>query len=98
MTVNSGNKMSRADLISEMANQAELTKEETSRALTAFINVVTQALRDRKEVQLVGFGSFCVSSRNATTARNPRTGEPIQIPSTDFPKFKAGKTLKDAVK
>ena len=98
MTVNSKNRMNRADLITEIASKAEITKEAASRALTAFIDTVVQALRDKQEVQLVGFGSFYVGSRNAITARNPRTGEPIQIPATNFPKFKAGKALKDAVK
>ncbi|MBR1944518.1 MAG: HU family DNA-binding protein [Alphaproteobacteria bacterium] len=89
--------MKKADLIAKMAEKSGLTKDNASKALEAFISTVIQALHDKQEVQLVGFGSFYIGSRNAITARNPRTGEPIQIPATNFPKFKAGKLLKDAV-
>lgn len=97
MTVSNDNKMKKADLIAKMAEKSGLTKDNASKALEAFISTVIQALHDKQEVQLVGFGSFYIGSRNAITARNPRTGEPIQIPATNFPKFKAGKLLKDAV-
>jgi DNA-binding protein HU-beta len=60
-------------------------------------NTISTALKDGGEVRLVGFGTFSVSTRKASTGRNPRTGESIQIPETRQPKFKAGKGLKDAV-
>lgn len=98
MTVDSKNRMNRAELITEISRRAEITKEDASKALTAFIDTVIQAMHEKREVQLVGFCSFYIGSRSAITARNPRTGEKIQIPATNFPKFKAGKLLKDAVK
>lgn len=90
-------KMNKAELVANMASKSGLTKEAASKALDAFINTVIQAMRDKQEVQLVGFGSFYIGSRSAITARNPKTGEQIQVPATNFPKFKAGKLLKDAV-
>ena len=96
-TENNTNKINKTELVARMAIKSGLSKEATFRALEAFISTVTQALHDNEEVQIVGFGSFYVGSRNAITARNPRTGEPIQVPATNFPKFKAGKSLKEAV-
>jgi DNA-binding protein HU-beta len=58
---------------------------------------ITNSLRSKTEVRLVGFGTFSVKRRAARTGRNPRTGERIQIPASNKPKFKAGKGLKDAV-
>ena len=66
-------------------------------ALDAFISSITQALKAGDEVRLVGFGTFAVSKRAATTGRNPRTGETIKIYARKQPKIKAGKTQQDAV-
>lgn len=96
-TVNNADKMNKAELVTKMASKAGLTKEAAAKALDAFTSTVIQALHDKQEVQLVGFGSFYIGSRSAIMARNPKTGEQIQIPATNFPKFKAGKLLKDAV-
>ena len=60
-------------------------------------DAIEQALTSGDEVRLVGFGTFSVTKRAATTGRNPRTGEPMQIPASLQPKFKAGKGLKDSV-
>ncbi len=92
------NKMNKATLISQTANKSGLSKEVVSNVLEAFMSTVIQALHEKQEVQLMGFGSFVVASRSAITARNPKTGEPIQVPATSFPKFKPGKLLKEAVK
>ena len=97
MTTVNNNKMNKAEVIAQMAIKAGLSKEATAKALDAFISTVIQALHDKQEVQLVGFGSFIIGSRSAITARNPKTGEQIQVPATNFPKFKAGKLLKEAV-
>lgn len=91
------NKMNKAEIISQIAITAGISKEAASRALDAFMSTVIQALHNNKEVQLVGFGSFVIGTRSAITARNPKTGEQIQVPATSFPKFKAGKLLKEAV-
>ena len=96
-TTTNTNKMNKAELIAKMAFKADVTKDIAARTLDAFMDTVIQALHDKQEVQLVGFGSFCTGSRSAVMARNPKTGEPIQVPATNFPKFKAGKLLKDAV-
>jgi len=65
--------------------------------LNAVLDGITDALSNREKVTFVGFGTFYVNERPARQGRNPKTGEPIAIPATVVPKFKAGKALKDAV-
>ena len=89
--------MNKNELIASMASEAGLTKADAGKALDAFISSITQALKAGDEVRLVGFGTFAVSKRAATTGRKPRTGETIKIKARKQPKFKAGKTLQDAV-
>ena len=60
------------------------------------VTLISDALKRGDEVRLVGFGTFTLSRRKASTGRNPRTGEPMTIASSAQPKFKAGKLLKDA--
>lgn len=90
--------MNKTELISAMAEKAEISKKDAEKALTAFTNVIADALVDGDKVQLVGFGTFEVVERAARTGRNPQTGETIEIAASKSPKFKAGKALKDAVK
>lgn len=66
--------MNKNELIASMASEAGLTKADAGKALDAFISSITQALKAGDEVRLVGFGTFAVSKRAATTGRNPRTG------------------------
>lgn len=89
--------MNKNDLIAAVSNQTGLSKADTTKAVDGVIEAVTSSLRDGTEVRLVGFGTFSVAHRKATTGRNPRTGEKIQIPASNQPKFKAGKALKEAV-
>ena len=89
--------MNKAELISAVAEESGQTKADAERAVNAVIAVVKQTLKKGDDVRVVGFGTFSVADRAATTGRNPRTGEPIQIPASKMPKFKAGKELKDAV-
>ncbi len=89
--------MNRNDLIAKVADIAELSKADATRAVDAVFDVITGALKKNTEVRLVGFGTFLVSKRAASEGRNPRTGEKISIPASRNPKFKAGKALKDAV-
>ncbi|MBR5598526.1 MAG: HU family DNA-binding protein [Alphaproteobacteria bacterium] len=89
--------MNKNELIASIASEAGLTKADAGKALDAFISSITTALKSGDEVRLVGFGTFAVSNRAATTGRNPRTGETIKIEARKQPKFKAGKTLQDAV-
>ncbi|MDE0539237.1 MAG: HU family DNA-binding protein [Rhodospirillales bacterium] len=89
--------MNKNDLVSAVATQAGLSKADATKAVDGVFNSITGALRGGGEVRVVGFGTFSVANRKATTGRNPRTGESIQIPASRQPKFKAGKGLKDAV-
>lgn len=74
-----------------------MSKADATKAVDAVFDSITSALKRSDDVRLVGFGTFSVANRKATTGRNPRTGEPIQIPASRQPKFKAGKGLKEAV-
>lgn len=89
--------MNKSELIEAVANKTDMTKTATQGALEAIVEVITKALKKGDKVQLVGFGTFSVAKRAATTGRNPRTGESIKIPASKQPKFKAGKELKDTV-
>jgi DNA-binding protein HU-beta len=89
--------MNKQDLISSVADASGLTKADASKAVEATFDAVTAALKKGDEVRLVGFGTFSVTKRKASTGRNPRTGAPMQIKASSQPKFKAGKGLKDAV-
>lgn len=89
--------MNKTELIAAVAEKAELSKKDAEIAVSAAIDVITDALRSGEKVQLVGFGSFEVKTRAARVGRNPKTGTEIEIPQTKTPVFKAGKALKDAV-
>jgi len=90
--------MKKTDLCNAVAEAAELSKADAGRAVDAFVDVVTKALKGGDSVTLVGFGTFEVRKRAARQGRNPRTGETIEIAASAIPSFKAGKALKDAVK
>jgi DNA-binding protein HU-beta len=89
--------MNKQDLIAAVADASGLTKADAGKAVEAVFDSITGALKKGDEVRLVGFGTFAVSKRKASTGRNPRTGAPMQIKASSQPKFKAGKGLKDAV-
>jgi len=89
--------MNKSELIDAIANSTKLSKADAGRALDAFVDVTTKALRKGDQVSLVGFGTFSVRHRAAREGRNPRTGETIHIAASKAPAFKAGKALKDAV-
>ncbi len=89
--------MNKTELVAAMAEQADMTKKDVEKALTAFTEVVAKELRNGGKVQLVGFGTFEVAERAAREGRNPQTGETMQIAAAKAPKFKAGKALKDEV-
>jgi DNA-binding protein HU-beta len=89
--------MNKTELIDAVAEAADLTKAESSRAVDAVIASVTKALKGGDAVTLVGFGTFQVRDRAARTGRNPKTGDTIKIAASNNPSFKAGKALKDAV-
>ena len=89
--------MNKTELIAAIAEKTELTKKDAERALKAFVDVVTDELKQGEKVQLVGFGSFEVRKRAARKGRNPQTKEEIKIPASKAPVFKAGKQLKELV-
>ena len=89
--------MNKNDLIAQVSDSTGVSRSDATRLIEATLDAITAALKQGDEVRLVGFGTFAVSQRAATTGRNPRTGEEIQIPAVKQPKFKAGKQLKDAV-
>ena len=89
--------MNKNDLISSVAESSGLTKADAGRAVDGVFDSIASALASGDDVRIVGFGSFSVANRAASTGRNPRTGEEIQIPASKQPKFKAGKALKEAV-
>lgn len=89
--------MNKSELVSAVAAKTDFTKADTERALKAFMDTITETLKEGDQVTLIGFGTFLVRERKARTGRNPRTGETIQIKAANNPAFKAGKALKDAV-
>ncbi len=89
--------MNKQDLISSVADSSGLSKSDASRAVEGVFDSISGELGRGGEVRLVGFGTFSTSQRKASTGRNPRTGETMQIKASTQPKFKAGKGLKDSV-
>ena len=89
--------MNKNDLIAAVAGNSGLSKADAAKAVDGMVDAITTSLKSGSEVRLVGFGTFSISRRSATTGRNPRTGETIQIKASNQPKFKAGKALKAAV-
>ena len=89
--------MNKNELIAAIAEKAELSKKDAEAALTAAIDAITESLAREEKVQLVGFGSFEIKARAERMGRNPKTLEPVHIPASKAPVFKAGKALKDAV-
>ncbi len=86
------------DLVERVATTINCTKADGERAVEAIIAMVTDALKSGQEVSIAGLGIFEAKMRAGRTGRNPRTGQTIQIKSMRVPKFRASKTLKDAVK
>ena len=89
--------MNKNELIAAVADKTQLSKKDAEAAITATVEAITEALQNEEKVQLVGFGSFEVKTRAERMGRNPQTKEPIPIPASKAPVFKAGKALKDAV-
>ena len=89
--------MTKGELVGKIAEEADISKAAAEKALKAFTEGVTGALKKGDKVSLVGFGTFDISKRAARTGRNPQTGATIQIKASNVPKFKAGKALKEAV-
>ncbi len=90
--------MNKADIISKVHEVLNTTKADAERAVETVIDSITSSLKSGQEVSIAGLGIFSAKMREARTARNPRTGESIEVAAMRVPKFRAAKALKDAVK
>ena len=89
--------MNKNDLVSKVSDETGLSKSDSSKAVDSVIETITSELKSGGDVRLVGFGTFLVTKRKATTGRNPQTGAEIKIPAANVPKFRAGKSLKESL-
>jgi DNA-binding protein HU-beta len=89
--------MNKTDLVAAVAEDTQITKDKAAAAVESVIKHIQSALCDGDEVRLPGFGNFKVSDRKATTARNPRTGETVDVPASKVAKFSPAKGLKEAL-
>ncbi|HOS88332.1 MAG TPA: HU family DNA-binding protein [Candidatus Pacearchaeota archaeon] len=90
--------MTKDDIIEAIVQKTAMAKKDAAEAVNTVLEEITKTLSKGGEVVLTGFGTFKVNRRAAREGRNPKTGEKLQIPATNVPKFKPGKGLKDAVK
>src|SRR5881394_3697217 len=89
--------MTKADLVNDVANAAELTKKDAERLVEIVFESIIESLNQGKKIELRGFGSFRVRERGARRGRNPKTGDPVSIPAKRVPYFKPGKELKELI-
>jgi DNA-binding protein HU-beta len=89
--------VNKVDLVAAVAEETDLSKAKAAEVVEAVFGAIEKTLKAGAEVRLVGFGTFVTAAREASKGRNPRTGEEIDIPASTSVRFKAGKTLKDAV-
>jgi DNA-binding protein HU-beta len=90
--------VNKSELISVVAEKADLTKKDTEKVVSAVFESIEESLSKGEKVQVIGFGTFDIRDRKEREGRNPATGETIQIPAVKVPVFKAGKALKDSVR
>ncbi|WP_394549167.1 HU family DNA-binding protein [Priestia aryabhattai] len=90
--------MKKAELIDAVATKAELTKQDSKKAVDALFETISNTLAREEKIQLIGFGTFEVRERAERTGRNPQTGEEMTIPASKVPAFKPGKEFKEAIK
>ena len=89
--------MTKADLVEALANKLGINRGDAEKAVNIVLDDIVHALRQGERVNISGFGTFSVSSREARTGRNPKTGEAIAIAASRSAKFKPGKLLKDSL-
>jgi len=92
------NNITKKELVDAIAEKAELTKKDSQKALDALIASVIDFVKKGDKVSLIGFGNFLPYVTKATTKKNPKTGEPVKVPSKTILKFKASKTISDLLK
>ncbi|MDZ7950540.1 HU family DNA-binding protein [Nostoc sp. DedQUE09] len=89
--------MNKGELVDAVAAKANITKKQADQVISAFLEVVTEAVADGEKITLVGFGSFERRERSEREGRNPKTNEPMTIPATRVPAFSPGKQFKEKV-
>ncbi|MBR2176504.1 MAG: HU family DNA-binding protein [Clostridia bacterium] len=89
--------MNKTELITAVAEKAEITKKDAEKAVTAVLDTIIEQVAEGEEIRIVGFGTFERRERKERTGCDPRTNEKITIPASKVPAFKAGKAFKDAV-
>ena len=89
--------MNKNDLVNQVSDSTGLSKSDSAKAVDSVLDTITSTLKSGGDVRLVGFGTFLVSKRKATTGRNPQTGAAINIPAANVPKFRAGKALNESL-
>ena len=89
--------MNKAELVTHVATEASVTKATAERLVGAVFSAIADALAREEPVAIAGFGTFATRSRAARRGRNPRTGEPVAVPASTVPSFKAAKALREAV-
>ena len=89
--------MNKNDLVNYVRENTSLNLTNCEQAVTAVLAGITDALAKKDDVSFVGFGTFTITKRKARTGRNPRTGEPLNIPAANQVKFRPGKNLKERV-
>jgi nucleoid DNA-binding protein len=87
--------MTKIELVEKLAEKMSMQKKEAERVLEVFISTIQDALKNGQKVNLAGLGTFIVVEKKARVARNPKTGETVQVPEKKAPKFKPGKQLKE---
>ena len=89
--------MNKNDLVNQVSDNTGLSKSDSAKAVDSVLDTITDTLKSGGDVRLVGFGTFLVSKRKATTGRNPQTGAAINIPAANVPKFRPGKAVKESL-
>ena len=89
--------MNKQQLVDAVAQSTSMTKKDSAAAVSAILDVITEALASGDDVKITGFGSFEIKTREARTGRNPKTGAPVEIPASKYVSFGAGSVLKEKV-
>ncbi len=89
--------MNKNDLVNKVSDETGLSKTDSAKAVDSVFDVIMGELKNGGDIRLVGFGTFLVTKRKATTGRNPQTGAAINIPAANVPKFRPGKALKESL-
>ena len=90
--------MNKTELIKKIAQKADAKVSDSEKIVNSFIETVSNCLKKKDSLTMVGFGTFKVANRKARTGVNPKTGQKIQIKASRIPKFVAGKALKESIK